>query len=149
MYGREELLNELTERKVYQEEYLSTNPNDRIARNHLESVERYLSKLNNHEEEPEQKFLVFQNDDNRRMGDDWSEVSKTPIFRCCRPCAETLQFWLRDKMRDLKSVYYSIGEDKGQKLNEKIVVYPARTMREAYDSDEMRINSEWLEGGDW
>lgn len=150
MYDREELLNELTERKIYQEEYLrENNYNDRVAREHLERVERNLSKLNNHQENGD-KFLVFENNDNRRMGDDHSEVSKTPVFRCCRNCCDALQFWMREKMRDVRSIFYSVGKDDGQKLNEKIVVYPARSFAESYDSDEQRISGgSWLEDDGW
>ncbi len=147
MYNRKELLEQLEERFKNQSEIINKNPNDMTAYQHLSDVRQHIIGVRQtHIESPKDKFVVFENIDYRSLGDDHSEISKIPIFKCCMSCCRALQFWLKDQQGyDRNGIYHSIGEYKNEELNKKIVISPARTLSESMDSDEMRVNSEGLD----
>lgn len=144
MYNRKELLEQFEERFLNQSTIVNNKPQDHIAYQYLSEIKKHIKGIKFTHIESKNKFLVYENIDYRIMGDDHSEVSKTPIFRCCNSCCQALQFLLRERIERNSSTYYSLGNDVGQKLNEKIVVYAGRTLMDSMDSDEMRINNEWL-----
>lgn len=147
MYTRKQLLEELEERYDNQSKIVNERPNDIVAYRHLSQVRENINRMKDFhvENDKNDSFLVFQNEDYRLQGNDHSEVSRTPIFRCCNSCARALQFWLGDNIDRGMGMYYSIGRDEGQEIDKKIVVYQARSLVQSMDSDEMRINNEWLD----
>lgn len=146
MYTRKELLSQLRERLANQIKIVNKRPNDNVAYQHLSDVRRHIQSIvNTHFLTKNESYLLFENNDYRVSGDDHSEVSKIPIFRCCQGCCQALQFWIKEQTGKLSGIYYSIGNDKGEELNKKIVVYAGRTLAQSMDSDEMRVNNEWLE----
>jgi len=149
MYSRDELLKLLEERRVSQTEIYNSIPNDMVAYQHLVDVKKHIQLIANAHNLDKEQFLVFENTDYRSLGNDHSEVSKTPIFRCCENCVQSLAWWLREENSGFmkrKEIYYSIGlDDNNRELDKKIVVMAGRSMAESMDSDEMRINGEWLD----
>ena len=85
MYVREEILKQLNERVVNQREIVSNRPQDMIAYKHLSEVKRYLQQMENaHNLTGSPKMLVYEHSDYRSMGDNHTEISMTPMFRCCQ-----------------------------------------------------------------
>jgi hypothetical protein len=147
MLTRNKLLEQLRERKTNQSKIVYKRPNDRIAYEHLRTVTEHIEQMEKSHTNKSDKYLLFRNIDFRSQGDDHSAVHKTPTFRCCEVCVQAMLFWLKENnsgYMKLDGLYYSMGEDKGEKLNKRIVVYPARSIAQSMDSDEMRINNEWL-----
>jgi len=128
MYEREELLEQLEERRTYQAEIVNRRPNDMIAFNHLSELRRHIKAMIDTHSLTNNKFLVFENIDYRSQSDDHSEVSKTPVFRCCQACCSALQFWMKDNTEKSSGTYYSMGNDNGEELGKKIIVYAGRTL---------------------
>ena len=149
MYSREELLKQLTERQGYQIDICNKRPHDYVALKHLDEVNRHIQQVTHTHDIDRQKFLVFENEDYRSLGDNHSEVSKTPIFRCCRNCVESLAWWLRDQnsgMMKRKETYYSVGEDDNiREIGKKIIIMAGRSYADSMQDDELRINSEYLD----
>ena len=94
-------------------------------------------------------MLVFEHSDYRSMGDNHTEISMTPIFRCCENCVESVAWWLREENSGFmkrKETYYSIGEDKeGRELGKKIVTQAGRSYADSMQDDELIINSEYYD----
>ncbi len=148
MYNRNELLKQLEERRVSQSEIYNKNPNDKVAYRHLIDVKNHIQSMNGHMITDNKQFLVYTHEDYRSSGNNHSEVNKTPIFKCCKYCVEALLFWLKDSnsgYMKVQGIYYSIGEDKGQELNKKIIVFEGRTYNESMLDDEITINSEFYD----
>jgi len=149
MTTHKELLEEFKKMEQDQIKCVDNNPNDYKAEIYLSDLKRYVQQLqfaHNSMEEPKQ--LVYENIDYRSRGDNHSEVNKTPIFRGCSKCAEAFHWKKRQENSGYmkqEGLYYSMGEDEGQELNKKIVVYAERTYSESQQDDECIINSEWLD----
>lgn len=145
MYNRNELLEQFEERFLSQSIIVNNKPHDHIAYQYLSEIKRHIKGIKFTHIESKNKYLVYENIDYRVIGDDHSEVTKTPVFRCCNSCCQALQFLLREGIERNSGTYYSLGNDVGQELNKKIVVYSGRTLAESMDSDEMRVDSSYLD----
>jgi len=95
---------------------------------------------------------LAENVDYRALGDDHSEVYFLVEMICCEQCCKVWHNWMSSENRGWmrrKEIYYSYGslsvEPKILKVGQKIVKYKGRTLSESMDSDEMRVNSEWLD----
>lgn len=148
MYTREELLIKLKDFEKNQIKLVVKKSHDNSAYRYLIEIKRHIQGMEyTHIILHQDQHLVYENTDYRTMGNDHSEVSKTPIFKCCRSCCNALLFIIRITTRfdGNKGTYYSLGRDKGQELNKKIIIYAERPIKQSLDSDEMRINPEYLD----
>lgn len=149
MYVREEILRQLNERLVNQREIVNNRPQDMTAFKHLSEVKIYLQQMTNaHNLTGSRKMLVYEHSDYRSMGDNHTEISKTPIFRCCNNCVESVHWWMREENSGYmkrKETYYSIGEDRDIEIGKKIVTQAGRSYASSMQDDELIINPEFYD----
>lgn len=96
--------------------------------------------------------------DGRINGDDHSEVSTSIDMTCCYACCEAYNEYERYQARMNRGMtgrtcyspsWGKLVNAQGRVVHKnntpvKIVHYEGRSMAESLDSDEMRINNEWL-----
>ena len=120
-----------------------------IAYKHLSEVKRYLQQMENaHNLTGSPKMLVYEHSDYRSMGDNHTEISMTPMFRCCQNCVQSVAWWLREENSGFmkrKETYYSVGEDKDIELGRKIVTQASRSYASSMQDDELIINPEFYD----
>ncbi len=149
MYVREEIMKQLEERIISQREIVSNRPNDIIAYKHLSDVKRYSQQMiNAHNLIGDTIMIVYEHSDYRVLGNNHTEISMTPIFRCCKQCAESVKWWLREENSGFmkrKEIYYSMGEDRDIEIGKKIVTQAERSYASSMQDDELIINSEYLD----
>lgn len=143
MYNRSELLKLLEERRVSQTEIYNSNPNDIVSYRHLEDVKKAIQNMVAHIITDNKKYVVYRHEDYRSSGNNHSEVNKTPIFECCEHCCNALHFWVKDGnsgFMKVQGIYYSMGLNKNEELNKKIIVYEGRTYNQSMLDDEITIH---------
>lgn len=146
MLSREELLEKLEEIKEHQIDTVNRRPHDSIAYMNLSNVKKHIQSMEHiHPLLDQVRYLVFENSDNRPQGDNHSEISKTPIFRCCSACCRALQFYLKIQYQDDRSTYHSVNIDNGEELDKKIVTQKGRSYAESMEDDELRINPQYYD----
>jgi len=150
--NNEEQIKTITERIGSQKELMKEiGKYDRVADEYLRDMVRIKESLEACTQETD--YYVMANIDYRAYGDDHSEVYSIVEMICCANCCHAWHRWLSSENRGwmrLKELSYGVGRvglsgTKIKKVGQKIVKYRARSYAQSLDSDEMRVNSEWLD----
>jgi hypothetical protein len=150
--NNEEQIKTITERIKSQKEIIEElGKYDRVAEDYLSLLCELQAELSHCTKEVD--YYVIANTDYRAFGDDHSEVYGIVEMICCANCCHAWQRWLSSENRGFmrqRELSYGVGRigmssTKIKEVGQKIVKYKGRTLAESMDSDEMRVNSGWLD----